>query len=243
MQPTFEHSGIRAMPQFKRAAPILTKYTPGEVIPRETQYTITWPVIELPMLVQRDVSPVRKASPIRLRPNAARPNQNMAERQRPDRRAAPGRDIGRRDASPPRHDAPRVVLPAVTPDLTATRRMEIFWELIAGLGWRNMSEGAMMRRTVDPYFARFERDHWAIFGEFYKRHYDVLFERLTADGMFGRNAVNDPHSQAQMTSHAIALGRDQYNTLLTDLELYQFLITAGECQSLNNCLPANMQIK
>lgn len=121
-------------------------------------------------------------------------------------------------------------------------RERSFWATIAKLNWRNASDGHIGAAAVGAVFNTLP----AIDIKVFKEQYTHLFEQtrmiLEADGMFARNRLETMSAQAKIVSHAIAMGADQYRTLTADPEIFQFFVDSGECQSLNEVLPAELRI-
>lgn len=125
--------------------------------------------------------------------------------------------------------------------MNEVEKTECFWKMITQFEWRNRSDGIINARTIQNIMARqtpLQRD---LFKEMYNRHFDMMRERLELDDMFERNGINRLDDRAKVVSHAIAMGQEQFNTLLDDPAFFQFFIETGECQSLDCHLPADMQ--
>jgi hypothetical protein len=135
--------------------------------------------------------------------------------------------------------------PAVKADVDGidpgTRRV-MFWAVIARLNWHNASDGAMPAGPVGALFNGLSARDALIFKREYENMFNGAIEFLRADGMFDRNGAVEYRAQAKIVSHIIALGEDQYTTLISDPMILQFLIEAGECQSLNDLLPENIKV-
>lgn len=114
---------------------------------------------------------------------------------------------------------------------------EAFWGIIARLQWRNRSDGVMTARHVQNVVGILPPARKNLFRAHYKYMYDRLNRVLELDGTVERNNGD----ASTIISHVIALGRDQYNTLSDDMELLQFLIITGECQSLDDMLPNDVK--
>lgn len=118
----------------------------------------------------------------------------------------------------------------------ATREQH-FWRIIELCTWRNRSDGAptMPRNLFDIPAAA--RQSWR---EVYEQHYESARAVLEGDGLFRRNRMNST-DQARCISHIIAMGRDQYETLLNALDVVAFLWENNECQSFDSRLPDDLQ--
>lgn len=117
-----------------------------------------------------------------------------------------------------------------------------FWELIRKLNWHNASDGAIPRNAVTNMFNGCSALDMLTFKTEYGNIYNGAVDFLSADGMFDRNGADTHNARAKIVSHTIALGEDQYTTLIGDPAFLQFLIEAGECQSLNDMLPENIRV-
>lgn len=159
---------------------------------------------------------------------AADPNPVVARLPRPIRAVRP---------PPVRH----VDVQNVEVELEAMDDTEAFWKIISGLNWHNISDGIINPVTIRNIIAKYSPAHQVIFKECYANLFGILKERLETDGMFTRNGINDDDEKARIVSHVIALGQNQFNTLLDDMEILQFLITSNECQSLHDLLPPTMK--
>lgn len=120
--------------------------------------------------------------------------------------------------------------------LTEAQKDSVFWETVASF----QRNGNLDPGTVRAKLAGLSKTYYRIFGEKYKAYYDVLMLTLTADGMFERNRIAE-YDQPKVISHAIALGKEQYHTLSTDMEFYQVIVEIGEYQSLDALLPADLK--
>lgn len=121
-------------------------------------------------------------------------------------------------------------------------RERSFWNTIGKLNWHNTSDGAIGHANVSGVIKALNSLDLKVF----KTQYTHLFEQtvmiLDADGMFERNRLEGMSARAKVVSHIIALGPDQYKTLISDPEILQFLVESGECQSLNEILPAEIKV-
>ncbi len=124
--------------------------------------------------------------------------------------------------------------------VTDHEKTEFFWKQIASFNWRNKSDG-VPDRDIKQKIAILNPQHLKIFGEYYANYYLLLEAQLVAEGMFERCGIVTASQQSTIISHAIAVGNDQYHTLASDPEIFQFLIEMGECQSLDELLPVEMQ--
>jgi flagellar biosynthesis GTPase FlhF len=131
---------------------------------------------------------------------------------------------------------------ALYDELTPQARSDTFWELIGTLQWHNFTDGGMNKTTVNNVIGKFAPLHRRLFKEFYDQNFKILKDILLADDMFDRNGIIGMQAQSKIISHIIALGRDQFRTLSEDLVILQFIIEAGECQSLDSMLPEDLKI-
>lgn len=167
------------------------------------------------------------------------------ERKRIDDERQRARDVQRRGLAQPVQPVQPVQIEPVNnvtyDNMTPNDRAEMFWKLIDDLKWHNQSDGAINLRQTQNTIGKWSRTQSRVFGEKYNECYDELNMILDVDGMFVRNGIDTIYDQAKTISHAIALGKDQYGTLRDDLAIYQFLVDAGECQSLDAMLPNDMR--
>jgi hypothetical protein len=146
-----------------------------------------------------------------------------------------------------RPEAPVIVAPVVVEDprqyntLSAGERDEIFWGLITSFQWRNQSDGYINAGVIRGVVRGFNQLQTRVFKDRYDHYYNQMENILEADEMFERNEVNSAVDRAKVVSHAIAMGRDQYMTLMDDPAFFQFFIEAGECQSLDAILPETLK--
>lgn len=122
-----------------------------------------------------------------------------------------------------------------------TRKMK-FWDIIARFNWHNASDGAMPARPVIAVFEALSAVDLLIFKKEYENVFTGAMAFLIADGMFERNNINDLRSRARVVSHIIALGENQFATLMDDPAFLQFLIEARECQSLDDLMPDDIKV-
>ncbi len=150
--------------------------------------------------------------------------------------------------------APAIPLPAVRHNINApevvaeanardpgVRRMK-FWEIIAKLHWHNSSDGIIGKVTVDAVLNSLSAVDLKIFALEYNALFAGAIDFLRDNGMFVRNRAETMEAQSRIVSNVIALGEEQYTTLIGDPEILQFLIEAGECQSLNTLLPGEIKV-
>lgn len=213
----------------KRAEPIIV--IPDEEIPDERNFRA--PVQNVPK--ERAEHVIREEPEPRSPPARREPRVGRVDRLRQLRDEI--------DAEPVRA-AP--VAAAVVPlvdyaAMTPTEKTEEFWKIINGLQWKNTSDGYINAARIRNTFSQFSRDKLFLFTEKYNELFELMTNRLELDGMFERNEVHSLVDRAKIVSHAIAMGRDQYQTLFDDLPIYQFLIESGECQSLDVLLPEELQ--
>jgi hypothetical protein len=132
-----------------------------------------------------------------------------------------------------------VVLPAIANEkpyveLNELEKDNMFWTAIDAFAWPAHRHN--VERTINTW-GPVKRQ---VFKESYAACYEMMSARLTADGMFNRNGIVALSEQAKIISHVIASGRDQYTTLINDLEFLQFIILDGNCVSFDAVLPANI---
>lgn len=137
-------------------------------------------------------------------------------------------------------NAPEVVAEVNAKD-PGMRRMK-FWEIVARLQWHNSSDGAIGQGAVNAVLNALTAVDLKIFAVEYNALFAGAIDFLRDNGMFIRNGAATMESQAKIVSHVIALGEDQYITLINDPEILQFLVEAGECQSLNALLPDDVRV-
>lgn len=112
-----------------------------------------------------------------------------------------------------------------------------FWESIRDLQWRNKSDGPADMYAVNKLIRLWKTTGYPIVA-IYHQYYDNMLESVIKRGLV---ASDDFEKQSLVVSHAIGLGRDQYNTLLCEDALFEFLIEADECQDLDSLLLVPMQ--
>lgn len=117
---------------------------------------------------------------------------------------------------------------------------EIFWKIIATFDWSNTSNGHPNVNDVVNKVNKLQPNMKKLFTNHYQQKYQMLHDKLAHDGMFERTGLRTRQDQAKVVSHAIALGHDQFETLFDDFEIFQFLIEANECLSLNAILPMDI---
>lgn len=117
-----------------------------------------------------------------------------------------------------------------------------FWTIIDSFTWRNKSDGAIDKRFIEKYFSKLSKQKYDSFREHYKHFYNQMHDSLEKDRVFTRNNIKTSTDEARIISHAVALGRSQYDTLLDDHYIFQFLIENDECQSFDSCLPDDIQM-
>lgn len=113
-----------------------------------------------------------------------------------------------------------------------------FWEMIGVLEWKNVSEQQMTQRDIiarSTTLLRMPHPDRRGFLMQYDMYYANMHARLTADGMFERNAPL-PEDQKKIVSHFIGLGFDAYATLMDDMIFCQALIMGGECHPFYKCV-------
>ena len=195
----------------------------------------------------------KRAKPIIVLPNVEavdyqpRPQAHVPERiVRPEPIARRRNAIAElADAIHPAAPVPAVVAPIVEDPrqynaLSAGERDEIFWGLITSFQWRNQSDGYINAGVIRGQVRGFNQLQTRVFKDRYDHYYNQMENTLEADGMFERNGVDSAVDRAKVISHAIAMGRDQYVTLMDDPAFFQFFIEAGECQSLDALLPETL---
>lgn len=100
------------------------------------------------------------------------------------------------------------------------------WRRIESLGWRNVSDGVINMEQIGDIVRRW-RDFDAM-TEFYEQKHQALMDIIRASDMF------DGIEEDQLigaASHAVMLGRAQYETIVADPTLCQFFIHSAEFQS------------
>jgi hypothetical protein len=175
--------------------------------------------------------PLFAPGPLRVAPAAIPPNI-MVREGRVQLPAAPARGAQRRmgDADP------------AFKNMAQERKVEIFWDVITRLNWRNASEGFVAPATVQGVIDGLADAAKRAFHEIYTLYCDTLMGILNADGMFARNRVNGYTDRVKIVSHVVGLGKDTYETLSADLAFLQILVEMGECQSLDAALPEDVRM-
>ncbi|SIP85771.1 Hypothetical protein PACV_54 [Pacmanvirus A23] len=142
--------------------------------------------------------------------------------------------------APVRVDRQAENLKIVYDNMNAGERDNQFWNMISRFQWRNLSDGHNVARTIQNMINGYTPIQKYIFKQQYSDFYDMMSIKLEADGMFERNGIRTFPERAKIISHAIAMGKDQFYTLLDDPAFFQFFIEMGECQSLDVILPPDM---
>lgn len=91
------------------------------------------------------------------------------------------------------------------------------------------------------YVAKMDEERREYFKNTYFKYYDAMNERLRFDEMFARNGIDSLVTQASIISYSIGEGRETYNNLYADLDMYQNLIVIEEYTNFENKLPVDMQ--
>lgn len=195
----------------------------------------------------------KRAKPIIVLPNAeAVDYQPQPQPHVPERNVQPEPRARRYNAIAELADAIRPAPVAVAPApvvvedprqynaLSAGERDEIFWGLITSFQWRNQSDGYVNAGVIRGVIRNFNQLQTRVFKDRYDHYYNQMENILEADEMFERNGVDSAVDRARVISHAIAMGKDQYTTLMDDPAFFQFFIEAGECQSLDALLPETL---
>jgi len=136
---------------------------------------------------------------------------------------------------------PNEVIDAEYARLSIPEIEETFWGIIDTFHWHNRGDGPINQRVISNQVEQLRPLQRKIFKTKYNSCYEMMRERLELDGMFERNGVRSNIERAKVISHAIAMGHDTFATLFDDPAMYQFLIEANECQSLDDCLPLDLQ--
>lgn len=107
-----------------------------------------------------------------------------------------------------------------------------FWDIIARFGWSNATDGAPINHAA---FARVKNaiDMDAFLAE-YDEHFARFDLRLEESGLYDRCDIVSFPQKACVVSHAIALGKDTFEALYNDLEIFQYLILGGDCRSFDD---------
>jgi hypothetical protein len=119
---------------------------------------------------------------------------------------------------------------------------QVFWQIVGAFNWHNRSDGLIGRDHINGVLRQQTATNLRAFKNEYVVEYNRLRDILRADGILARNNINTFGGEAQVISHVIALGHDQYVTLSLDMEILQFLIESNECISLNELLPAELAL-
>ena len=121
--------------------------------------------------------------------------------------------------------------------LTETEKTESFWGFVQAIGWRNRSDGHINQATFEKNIAGTSAVQKHSFVSMWNSIYMQTEMIFNAAGVFERNKKETPGERDTIICHCIGLGRDQWNTLIGDHEILQFLIDAGECHSFTTYLP------
>jgi hypothetical protein len=142
----------------------------------------------------------------------------------------------------PAQNRDRAAVRAQVAAMSAGVKKAKFWDIIKSFNWHNATDGLIPHGNIHRVFGGLTEVDTEIFRLEYQNLFDNTIEYLRADGMFDRNGAATMEAQSKIVSHIIALGEDQYTTLVGDLAILQFLIEAGECQSLNALLPGDIRV-
>ncbi len=107
----------------------------------------------------------------------------------------------------------------------------ILWRTIAKLQWRNKSDGAAPTNMAAGLIRSMSFDEKAQFTREYNEAIGAVIIVLT--NIFATNGIIDAGVKLTIASHAVAMGREQYQTFMDDISLFEFLIACDECQSLD----------
>lgn len=117
---------------------------------------------------------------------------------------------------------------------TPTEAKDWFWQIIRSFDWPNKSHQV---NTIVSHLPDIRRQK---FKEIYSALCRDMDARFEAFGLFRANNINIPAMRAKVVSHCIALGRDQYESILDGPEFAQYFIDENECVSLDDLLPQYM---
>ena len=169
--------------------------------------------------------------------------RELAERRREERYSDDENSSDRDSPAEESDDEDKAVV-AVAPRLQDTpisERVAQFWIMLMQLEWRNSSDERMTAGRVNRFIRGLTPDQRDIFADRYAAIYDELLLHLTASRMSQRKNITADGDRAKIVSHFIAMGRDVYETIKESSDLCEYFIDAGECQSLDNLLPYDMQ--
>jgi len=105
----------------------------------------------------------------------------------------------------------------------------ILWRVVSRIQWRNKSDGAAPCNAAAGLVRGLSFDERALFTREYNNAIGAAVIVLT--DIFAANNIIDAGDKLKVTSHVIALGRDQYQTFMEDITLFAFLIECDEAQS------------
>jgi hypothetical protein len=122
---------------------------------------------------------------------------------------------------------------------TEEDKQKFFWDTIRKLEWKYASDGIVNGAAVKSVFTHMPLHMKAIFRDVYSAKVILMMRAVENDGLFPRNGVNLLEDKIKIVSHIIAMGQDQYNSI--DMELLQYFVQQGECQSLDARLPDDLK--
>lgn len=117
----------------------------------------------------------------------------------------------------------------IAPDLsTMEARTAFFWSRIGLCDWGQNT------RIPSAFFGK-TAEEIAALTEVYTRLYQSTWDIFNEDKLFDRYKMSDT-DRAKVISHCIALGRDAYENLMTEMHLVDYLWSSGECHSFDSKL-------
>jgi len=104
--------------------------------------------------------------------------------------------------------------------------------------WKDITS---VKTRGTAYVAKMDESRREYFKATYFKYYDMMLERLQFDEMFIRNGIDSLMTQSSIVSYAIGEGREVFDNLFADLDLFQNLIIIEEYTNFENKLPVDMQ--
>jgi hypothetical protein len=138
-------------------------------------------------------------------------------------------------------EEPIMALPVIMPRIVPVMKVDF-----AGLSdpekesefWKDVTA---VKARGTAYVAKMDEARREYFKATYFKYYDMMLERLQFDEMFTRNGIDSLMTQSSIVSYAIGEGREVFDNLFADLDLFQNIIIIEEYTNFENKLPVDMQ--
>jgi len=110
----------------------------------------------------------------------------------------------------------------------------ILWRIVSRLQWRNRSDGPPPNNAAAALIRGLTADEKVMFVREYNENLGATVVALT--NIFAARNIVQPADKLRITSHVIAMGREQYRTFMEDVTLFEFLIDCDETQSFDSAI-------